>query len=50
MHEYFELLDDIRDSGKINMFESYRFIMDEFGESKYKAKNIVREWMENRKW
>lgn len=43
--DIFEYLDDLRESGIVNMFGSPEFIQDEFGLSQDMARDIVSEWM-----
>lgn len=45
-HELFAFLDELRLSGKINMFESPRVLMEMYGMTKQEAKNIFIEWTE----
>lgn len=44
--EYFQYLDDLRESGITNMFGAGSYIMREFPNlSKYEAKDIILSWM-----
>lgn len=43
---YFIVLDDLRESGKINMFGAPRYLMDSFGVPKEEAHAIFLEWTE----
>jgi hypothetical protein len=43
--EMFVYLDNIRESGKINMFGAGPYLQDAFGLSRYEAKDILLEWM-----
>lgn len=43
--EMFVYLDNIRETGKINMFGAGPHLQDAFGLSRYEAKDIVLEWM-----
>jgi hypothetical protein len=43
--EYFVYLDDIRESGDINMFGAGPYLQDAFGLSRYEARDILVEWM-----
>ena len=45
MSEYFEFLDDLRESGEVNMFGAPRVLQDMFGVGRYEARDIVAEWM-----
>ena len=47
MKEYFTFLDDLRESGQINMFGAPQVLVEVFDLNKYEARNIVREWMDN---
>jgi hypothetical protein len=44
--EYFVYLDDIRESGAINMFGAGPYLQDAFGLSRYEARDILVEWMD----
>jgi hypothetical protein len=41
----FEYLDDLRESGEVNMFGSGAYLQSEFGLSRHEAKVVVMEWM-----
>lgn len=41
----FEYLDDLRESGVVNMFGAGEYIESEFGVSKYEAREILSQWM-----
>ena len=43
--EYFEYLDELRDSGVTNMFGATPYLEEEFGVSKREARVILKEWM-----
>lgn len=43
--EYFEYLDELRDSGVTNMFGATPYLEDEFSVSKREARVILKEWM-----
>ncbi len=45
MSEYFEFLDDLRESGEINMFGAPSVLQEVFDLSKYEARDIVSAWM-----
>jgi len=45
MTEYFEYLDDLRDSGVTNMFGSGRYLMRDFGITLREASRIAGLWM-----
>ena len=47
--EVFPYLDALKEDGSINMLESPKFIMEEFGISKYTARSLVRSWMDSKK-
>jgi hypothetical protein len=42
----FQYLDDLRESGQVNMFGSGAYLQSAFGLSRYEAKDVVLEWME----
>ena len=44
---YKQFLDDLRDSGEINMFGAPAVLQREFGVSKELARSIVIAWMED---
>jgi hypothetical protein len=46
METYFEFLDDLRESGDINMFGAPRVLMDVFNMSKVEAMNVFIAWTE----
>jgi hypothetical protein len=41
----FQYLDDLRESGQVNMFGSGAYLQSAFGLSRYEAKDVVLEWM-----
>lgn len=41
----FQYLDDLRESGQVNMFGSGTYLQSTFGLSRYEAKDVVLEWM-----
>ena len=43
--EYFDYLDELRNSGITNMFGAGPYLQQMFGLSRYEAKDIVLEWM-----
>ena len=45
--EMFEVLDNLRDSGKINMFGSPSVIAEVFGLDKKQSREVVTAWMES---
>ena len=44
--EMFQYLDDLRESGVVNMFGATPYLQDEFGLDKREAHVILAEWME----
>ena len=42
-----KFLDELRESGDVNMFGARPYIMDEFGLDKHEAGEILTEWMKN---
>ena len=52
MEEYFEYLDDLRDSGETNMFGAVPYLQREFPElglDRKKAQRVLCVWMESRR-
>jgi hypothetical protein len=47
MNEYFEYLEELRQSGVTNMFGASPYLMEEFGLSKYEARDILSQWMKS---
>jgi hypothetical protein len=45
-NNYFKYLDDLRDSGTVNMFGVAINLREEFGLDKFESRNILNEWME----
>lgn len=41
----FLFLDDVRNSGKINMFGAAPYIQEVFGVKRHEAKDLLTEWM-----
>lgn len=41
----FLFLDDVRNSGKINMFGAAPYIQEVFGVKRHEAKELLMEWM-----
>jgi hypothetical protein len=44
--EYFVYLDNIRETGAINMFGAAPYLQDAFGLSRYEARDILLEWID----
>ena len=44
--EYYEYLDNLRESGVTNMFGASKFLEYEFGLDRYEAKDILLAWMQ----
>ena len=44
-NEYYEYLDDLRESGVVNMFGAGAYLEHQFGLSRYEAKDILIAWM-----
>lgn len=42
----FEFLDNLRESGAINMFGAGTYVQEAFGLDRWEAKDLVIEWME----
>ena len=47
MKEYFAYLNALRDSGVTNMFGAAPYLQQEFGLTKYQARDILMKWMES---
>ena len=47
--EVFEFLDEMRESGEINMFGAPRHVIETFGMTEKEAMDIVVEWMKGEK-
>ena len=45
-NEYYSFLDVLRESGVTNMFGATPYIMEEFNLDKYKATNILLDWIQ----
>lgn len=43
--EYFEYLDQLRESGVTNMFGATPYLIEEFGVDRPTARRILNEWM-----
>ena len=46
-NEYFEYLNNLRDSGVTNMFGAGPYLQQAFGLTKYEARDILIQWMES---
>jgi len=42
-----KFLNELRESGKTNMFGAGVFLQEEFGLEKREAREVLKEWMEN---
>lgn len=49
MNEYFEYLEQLRQSGVTNMFGAGPYLQREFGLTRHEARDIVIKWMESYK-
>ena len=47
VEEYFEVLENLRSSGKINMFGAPRWLENNFGLSKNQARLVFMKWKES---
>ena len=45
MQEYFDYLEELRQSGETNMFGATPYLMNEFGLDKREARDILSAWM-----
>jgi hypothetical protein len=43
--EYYEYLDDLRESGETNMNGAAVYLQEEFGIDRQEARKILQEWM-----
>lgn len=44
--EYFEYLNQLRESGVTNMFGAAPYLQQEFGLDRYEARDVLLEWMQ----
>lgn len=47
MGEYFNYLDELRDSGEINMLSAGAYLEAEFGLDRREAKKVLLAWMQH---
>jgi hypothetical protein len=47
MKQYFEYLNDLRDSGVTNMFGAAVYLQRDFGLSRQESRDILLKWMES---
>lgn len=45
-NEFFEILNDLRESGQINMFGAPKWLQENFGLSKNEAREVFTAWTE----
>jgi hypothetical protein len=45
--EYFDYLDNLRESGVTNMFGAAPYLQEAFDLTRTEAREILKEWMEN---
>jgi len=45
--EYYEFLDELRESGATNMFGAAPYLAEEFGMGKHEARKVLSGWMES---
>jgi hypothetical protein len=45
--EAFEYLDELRESGVVNMFGATTYVVDDLGHDKKTARNLVTAWMKS---
>jgi hypothetical protein len=45
LKEYYEFLDELRESGETNMFGAAPYLAEEFGLSKRESREVVLNWM-----
>ena len=46
MEQYFKFLDELRESGEINMFGAPRVLREVFGMDKQESQDVFRAWTE----
>ena len=46
-NEYFEYLNNLRESGVTNMYGAGPYLQQAFGLTKYEARDILIQWMES---
>jgi hypothetical protein len=46
MKDLFEFLDDLRESGQVNMFGAGQVLQEVFGLGRHEAREVVAAWME----
>jgi len=46
VEEYFDILENLRQSGKINMFGAPRWLENQFGLTKNQARLVFKKWTE----
>ena len=47
MGDYFNYLEELRQSGVTNMFGATPYLMEEFGMSQREAKDVLLQWMKS---
>lgn len=47
MEDYFEFLNDLRESGQINMFGAAPVLQEVFGLGRIEAREVLAAWMES---
>lgn len=47
MKEIFDFLEDLKESGQINMFGAASVLQEAFGLNKYEAREILADWMKS---
>ena len=47
MKEIFDFLEDLKESGQINMFGAGPVLQEAFGLNKYEAREILADWMKS---
>jgi len=45
--DYYEILDDLRESGEINMYGAPRWLEDNYGLSKKDARQVFKAWADS---
>lgn len=47
MKEIFDFLEDLKESGQINMFGAAPVLQEAFGLNKYEARAVLADWMKS---
>lgn len=47
MNKYYDYLNELRDSGTVNMWGATHYLMDEFGVTRLEARDILLGWIKS---